>query len=212
MDEKEVLKPLPNTDTHNCFACSPINHSGLHMEFFTNDRSVFSWITVPDHLCGWNNLVHGGVLSTILDEIMSWAAIYLLKRVTMTKSMTVDFLKPVYIDHELKAAGVAHAAHGRRVHDADVGGRDDRQPLAQLRGDDRQRLPFGNRSSNGSKIAKIWPEFVEFAKPAPPMPAYTEADDTPGVPRMIGITCCTSASVRARLVPGGISTWIITSF
>ena len=60
---------------------------------------------MPKHLCGWNNLIHGGVLSTILDEIMSWAAIYLLKRITLTKSMTIDFLKPVYIDHTLKVEG-----------------------------------------------------------------------------------------------------------
>ncbi len=66
--------------------------------------------------------------------------------------------------------------------------------------------PFGSRSSNGSKIAKIWPAFVALLKLPPPMPAYTEADDTPGVSRMMGITCCTIASVRARLVPGGI--WI----
>ena len=39
------------------------------------------------------------------DEIMSWAAIYLLKRITLTKSMTIDFLKPVYIDDALKAEG-----------------------------------------------------------------------------------------------------------
>ena len=75
------------------------------MKFYTNDASVFSEVTVPKHLCGWNNLIHGGVLSTILDEIMSWAAIYLLKRITLTKSMTIDFLKPVYIGHPLKAEG-----------------------------------------------------------------------------------------------------------
>ena len=75
------------------------------MKFYTNDVSVFSAETVPRHLCGWNNLIHGGVLSTILDEIMSWAAIYLLKRITLTKSMTIDFLKPVYIGHPLKAEG-----------------------------------------------------------------------------------------------------------
>ena len=72
---------------------------------YTNNASVFSEVTVPEHLCGWNNLIHGGVLSTILDEIMSWAAIYLLKRITLTKSMAIDFLKPVYIDHTLKAEG-----------------------------------------------------------------------------------------------------------
>jgi uncharacterized protein (TIGR00369 family) len=60
---------------------------------------------VPEHLCGWDRLVHGGVISTILDEIMSWTGIYMLKQITMTKSMTVDFIKPVYINNELKAEG-----------------------------------------------------------------------------------------------------------
>ena len=105
MELEKKLKHLPNSATHHCFGCSPVNSSGLQMNFYTNDSAVFSDVTVPKHLCGWNNLIHGGVLSTILDEIMSWAAIYLLKRITLTKSMTIDFLKPVYIDHALKVEG-----------------------------------------------------------------------------------------------------------
>ncbi len=75
------------------------------MTFYTNEMAVYSKVKVPEHLCGWNNLVHGGVLSTILDEIMSWTALYLLKRVPMTKSMTIDFIKPVYIGKELNVRG-----------------------------------------------------------------------------------------------------------
>jgi uncharacterized protein (TIGR00369 family) len=75
------------------------------MKFYTNDSLVFSEVTVPKNLCGWNNLIHGGILSTILDEIMSWAAIYLLKRITLTKSMTIEFLKPVYVEQTLRVEG-----------------------------------------------------------------------------------------------------------
>ena len=98
-------KHLPNRETHNCFGCSPINASGLQMKFYTRDSAVISRLTVPAHLCGWDRLVHGGVISTILDEIMSWTGIYMLKQITMTKSMTVDFIKPVYINSELKIEG-----------------------------------------------------------------------------------------------------------
>jgi len=105
MKSEKNCKCLPNSEMHNCFGCSPTNPSGLQMKFYTNDSSVFSEIMVPKHLCGWNNLIHGGVLSTILDEIMSWAAIYLLKRITLTKSMTIDFLKPVTIEQALRAEG-----------------------------------------------------------------------------------------------------------
>jgi acyl-coenzyme A thioesterase PaaI-like protein len=96
---------LPNRGDHNCFGCSPVNTSGLQMTFYTNETAVYSEVKVPEHLCGWNNLVHGGVLTTILDEIMSWSAIYLLKRVPMTKSMTVDFLKPIYVGDPLRVEG-----------------------------------------------------------------------------------------------------------
>jgi len=99
------FKELPNTDTHNCFACSPMNAYGLQMKFYTDEESVFTWLSVPGHLCGWNNLVHGGVLSTILDEIMSWTAMYKLKHITVTRNLTVEFIKPVHVGEQLRAQG-----------------------------------------------------------------------------------------------------------
>ena len=99
------LKQLPNRRDHKCFGCGPGNPTGLQMKFFSDDKSVFSWLNVPDHLMGWDNLVHGGILSTILDEIMSWSAIYLLKKLILTKSMTIDFIKPVFEGMELKVEG-----------------------------------------------------------------------------------------------------------
>ena len=104
---------LPNRGNHNCFGCSPLNKSGLQMKFYTNEAAVYSKLIVPDHLCGWNNLVHGGVLTTIMDEIMSWAAIYLLQQVPMTKSIRVDFLKPVYVGNSLKAEGTVLERKGK---------------------------------------------------------------------------------------------------
>ncbi|MBW2440419.1 MAG: PaaI family thioesterase [Deltaproteobacteria bacterium] len=121
MENKINPRRLPNRETHNCFGCSPINPSGLQMKFYTRDSAVFSRLTVPDHLCGWDRLVHGGVISTILDEVMSWTGIYLLKQITMTKSMTVDFIKPVYINSELKAEGLVLEKTGK--HEALLEGR-----------------------------------------------------------------------------------------
>lgn len=105
MIEKGAYQLLQNSTEHNCFGCSPINPSGLQMQFFADEDTVYSNVIVPDHLCGWSNIAHGGVLSTILDEIMSWAALHFLKRITMTKSMTMEFIKPVYIRSPLKATG-----------------------------------------------------------------------------------------------------------
>jgi acyl-coenzyme A thioesterase PaaI-like protein len=91
------FKPLPTSADHNCFACSPANAAGLQMRFFAHDDAVFSRVTIPAHLGGWNHVTHGGVVATILDETMSWAAMVLLKRLSFTQKMTVDFMKTVAV-------------------------------------------------------------------------------------------------------------------
>lgn len=105
MTPAKNLRTLPCSRNHNCFGCSPVNPSGLRMQFLTDGQAVYSTLKVPEHLCGWSNIVHGGVLSTILDEIMSWAAIHLLKRIALTQSISVEFIKPVLVGGELRAEG-----------------------------------------------------------------------------------------------------------
>jgi len=96
---------LPNREDHHCFGCGPANPQGLRMQFYTNGETVASWITVPPHLCGWSNLVHGGILFTALDEIMGRAMIYRLGRFILTKSITIEYRKPVPIGREFKVEG-----------------------------------------------------------------------------------------------------------
>ena len=116
MGADKDTRRLPNSTAHYCFGCSPVNPSGLQMKFSASRDTVFSNVTIPDHLCGWSNIAHGGVLTTILDEIMSWSALHFLKRITMTKSMNIEFIKPVYIQQSLKAEGRVLEKTGK--HDA----------------------------------------------------------------------------------------------
>jgi uncharacterized protein (TIGR00369 family) len=101
----ENLKKLPNRESHTCFGCGRSNTSGLRMEFYTDGGSVYSWLAIPAHLCGWDDVVHGGVVSTVMDEIMSWASMCLLRRYIMTRSITVDFLKPLHTGKKIRAEG-----------------------------------------------------------------------------------------------------------
>lgn len=97
--------PLIKTLDTYCFGCSPTNKAGLQMKFFAGNNSVISRLNVPLHLCGWKNIVHGGILATILDETMSWSTIHLLKRVVLTTSITVDYIKPVFADTDIVSQG-----------------------------------------------------------------------------------------------------------
>ncbi|MBW2623508.1 MAG: PaaI family thioesterase [Deltaproteobacteria bacterium] len=114
MKKIEDYIPLPNGGSHNCFACSPRNPYGLKMKFYTDRESVFSRVIVPDHLSGYTNVVHGGITSTLLDEIMGWASIYLLKKITVTKTMTIDIMKAVHVGEPLCLEASVLGLEGKR--------------------------------------------------------------------------------------------------
>lgn len=115
MEEKNQsqFEALPNRFEGNCFGCSPDNPVGLQMKFAWNGQTIRSTLTVPKHLCGWNKLIHGGVASTILDEVMSWAAIHTTSKMVMTKTMTIDFIKPIQIGDQITAEGRVKKISGR---------------------------------------------------------------------------------------------------
>jgi acyl-coenzyme A thioesterase PaaI-like protein len=83
---------LLSTGESHCFGCGLKNDSGIHMKFYSTEKKelVVSWLKVPDHLCGWSNLVHGGIISTMLDEAMGWAGLVILKKLVVSKSITVS--------------------------------------------------------------------------------------------------------------------------
>ena len=98
---------LPNSEKSSCFGCSPNNPYGLQMEFYTNEDGdlVVSWYSVPERFCGWGDVVHGGVVSTILDEAMGWACITLVRKLLLSKTIEVDFLRPVRSGKEIRVEG-----------------------------------------------------------------------------------------------------------
>jgi uncharacterized protein (TIGR00369 family) len=58
---------------HNCFACGTTNPIGmrLHIEFGPGTART-RW-TVGDDYVGWSDKAHGGIIATLLDEVMAWA-------------------------------------------------------------------------------------------------------------------------------------------
>jgi len=97
-------KPLEGVD-RDCFACGTENPHGLKMSFESNGEQLRSFLTVRPRFRGWSNLVHGGILSTMLDEMMSWTAIHLTERFILTKGMSVAFKKPVRVGTPLSLTG-----------------------------------------------------------------------------------------------------------
>jgi acyl-coenzyme A thioesterase PaaI-like protein len=59
---------------HHCFACGNTNPigMGLRIELDTR-RASATWVPGADFV-GWSDRVHGGLIATVLDEVMAWAS------------------------------------------------------------------------------------------------------------------------------------------
>jgi acyl-coenzyme A thioesterase PaaI-like protein len=109
LEKLDNIKKYKEIPTHlldnNCFACGSDNPDGLQMRFFTDEKYLFSEVYLSGNKRGWEQLIHGGIISTILDEIMGWSAIYFTKQFILTKSIKVDYINSLVIDSTVKAVG-----------------------------------------------------------------------------------------------------------
>jgi uncharacterized protein (TIGR00369 family) len=58
---------------HNCFACGTTNPIGMRLQIELGDGMARAEWTPGDDFVGWEDKVHGGLLATLLDEVMAWA-------------------------------------------------------------------------------------------------------------------------------------------
>ena len=90
---------------YHCFACGTANPIGLNLQFYRLADAVYSDITLEKNHEGWENVAHGGIVSTLLDEVMSWTIMYFKKIFLVTRKMEVKYIRPVLIGTPLVIKG-----------------------------------------------------------------------------------------------------------
>ena len=103
MAEEKIEIPKPKG--HNCFACGTENPIGLNLQFYRFGDAVRTEITLDKHYEGWEGVIHGGIVSTLLDEVMSWAIMYTKKVFLVTRKMDIKYVRPVLVGMPLTVAG-----------------------------------------------------------------------------------------------------------
>jgi uncharacterized protein (TIGR00369 family) len=91
----KILKGWPG----DCFACSSPN--GLKLQFWHAPEGAESKYVVSPAYCGFDGLVHGGIIATMLDEASCWAIFARLGRLGVTQAMNTKYHKPVRTETEL---------------------------------------------------------------------------------------------------------------
>ncbi|HOB71552.1 MAG TPA: PaaI family thioesterase [bacterium] len=101
-------------DDRSCFVCGCENSTGLKLKIESDKSLKKAWaVTKIDRkFCGWEGIVHGGITSTVLDEIMAYAAFTVYKS-GVTGEITVRFRKPIPVESEVLIEGFVESVKGR---------------------------------------------------------------------------------------------------
>lgn len=110
-ESRRVKQP----NSKNCFACGLDNPHGLALSFYElgPDR-LESRYSVPDRFEGYPGIVHGGVIASMLDEIVSRTAmIGQHDEFMMTARLEIKYRQPVPTHVELQLLGFLTRRKGR---------------------------------------------------------------------------------------------------
>jgi uncharacterized protein (TIGR00369 family) len=110
------MQTLPHT--RSCFVCGEANPAGLKLRFETDGRVVQTRFRPRLEHVGFKKTVHGGIIATLLDEIMVWACAVRTRRFAFCAELNVRFLGPLRPDSEVVAIGELAANRRDRLFEA----------------------------------------------------------------------------------------------
>ncbi|HLY65120.1 MAG TPA: PaaI family thioesterase [Chloroflexota bacterium] len=98
-----------------CIGCGQANPIGLHLQFEPHpDGGVqASFTPKPEHQ-GWDGIMHGGMVTLLLDEAMAWAAAEKTSPY-YTARAEIKYRRPVFIGQPLLLRGWIVRDRGLRL-------------------------------------------------------------------------------------------------
>ena len=72
---KKIINPWEGLDGYMCFGCAPNNPLGLHMEFFEDGDDIVAFWKPQGTYQGWLRTLHGGIQTTLMDELAGWVVL-----------------------------------------------------------------------------------------------------------------------------------------
>jgi uncharacterized protein (TIGR00369 family) len=109
-----IRNPYTSREGYNCFGCSPANPQGLRMDFIKEGDKVISYWQPTEPFQGWNNVLHGGIQATLIDEIGNWFASLKADTSGVTTNLNIKYRKAVFMDQgPVKLEASFQEMHGR---------------------------------------------------------------------------------------------------
>jgi acyl-coenzyme A thioesterase PaaI-like protein len=99
---------------HACFGCGAENPIGLRLRFaLAGDAVTAAFTPAPEHQ-GFHDVVHGGIISTVLDEAMAWATAA-AGLWTVTGEMQTRFRQPLLVGEATHVTATVTGQRGKIV-------------------------------------------------------------------------------------------------
>lgn len=96
----------------NCFVCGDKNIHGIKAKFYYDGKSAFTEVMADGKFEGYRGIYHGGVISSLMDEVMI-KAILATGKFVVTAEMTVKYKLPVKVGEKLRFIGIVTKEKGR---------------------------------------------------------------------------------------------------
>lgn len=128
---------------HHCFGCGELNRHGLQLRFTPDPdgNGVSTQFCPSPRVEGYPGVVHGGILTTVLDEVMAWS-LYRHEIWAATGALTTRYRQPVRIGETTQAVGYMLR---------------DRRRVLEMRGEIR-------RLADGAVLAEATATFVRVSE------------------------------------------------
>ena len=97
-----------------CFVCGDKNPYGLNVAFYVKDDKVVAEYTAGSHFQGYEDILHGGILSALLDEVMI-RAILAQGVMSLTSEIKIKFRKLARVGNRLFVEGRMVEDKGRML-------------------------------------------------------------------------------------------------
>jgi uncharacterized protein (TIGR00369 family) len=108
------LTPFSHSAQNRCFGCGQANLGGLQLEFFiAPDGTLVCPAAIPTTFEGHPGYLHGGIISTLLDETMS-KAVRAKGLTAMTRHLEIDYRRPVPSATAIRMEGTVVRSEGRK--------------------------------------------------------------------------------------------------
>jgi acyl-coenzyme A thioesterase PaaI-like protein len=113
-----MSKAIPNVfiaiPGYRCFGCSPDNEIGLRLRFFAEEDGT-CWTEYEPRVLhsGFPGILHGGIASTVLDELAFWTVFNASNRFGLTGRLNLKYKAAVPVGSKLRAECSVISGKGR---------------------------------------------------------------------------------------------------